>query len=169
MNESDLTPDETGNHLTLTEHLHNLVTTKIVQVRGTAKELNCFRIMLRRKWDKYRIEFDRLGFLPDELTHCVLRSSIKDGLATFWLGSKPAPLRFEIIRPITKADFHEEVPTNLGQHQESTVQHGSSHQNPQEHGTDADPSCPQGESNGQCSTEEDWQSKLREFIEQDSE
>jgi len=143
-----------------------LLASKSMVVNGSEKSLNSLRVMLYRKLQAHIQQWDSIGYLSDELKDTTISMKFADGVGTFSVVKRKPRLQFTIIKQETHGS---EVPTNLEQHQNSQVQHRGTSENPQEHGTDADPSCPQGESNGQRSAEEDWQSKLREFIEQDSE
>lgn len=142
--------------------------TLTVQVESKAA-LDSLRIMLYRKLLAHIEQWDAIGYLSDDLLDTTISVALdkKSKVATLSLVKRKPKLRFKILS-IEGTPDHEAVPTNLEYNQEGQIQHRSSNPSSQEQGTDIDPSSPQGESNGQCGTEEDWSAQLRKFIESDS-
>lgn len=145
----------------------DLLASKKLAVNGDLKSLNSLRVMLYRKLQAHIQQWDDVGYLSDELKDTTVTMKYAAGVGVFSIVKRKPRLQFTIIRP--EVETHDsEVPADLEHNQDSSVQYGSASENPQEHGSNTHPSCPQGESNGQRSAEEDWQSKLREFIESHS-
>lgn len=144
-----------------------LLAARTLTVQGSASSLNSLRIMLYRKLQAHIEQWDSIGYLTDELRDTTISAQFFVDHAIFSIVKRKPRLQFTILRADQVAP-HEKVSTDLGWNKESQIQHGSSNSNPQEHGTHADSGSEERESNGQCSPEEDWQSVVRKFIEQDS-
>lgn len=137
-----------------------------VQVESKAA-LDSLRVMLYRKLQAHIKQWDDVGYLDESLRDATISVEVAKGgkIATLTIIKRRPRLQFTIL-PVGTSDA-KEIPTDLDSDKDCQVQHFRANQNPQEHGTYSDSSSAEGESNGQCSTEEDWESKLREFIQQD--
>lgn len=146
--------------------LVELLTGKKITVQGDAASLNSLRVMLYRKLQSHISQWDAVGYLKDELRDTTISMDVdkKAGLARFSIVKRKPRLQFTIL----KVEPHEKVSTDLEHDQDSSLQHGSTNQDSSQHGADSHPSCSQGEGDGQRSAEEDWESQLRKFIQQDS-
>lgn len=146
-----------------------LLTARSLTVQVESKNaLDSLRVMLYRKLQAHIKQWDDVGYLNEELRDATVSVEVAEGgkIATISIIKRRPRLQFTILKVGDSSD--EEVPTNLGNNQEGKIQHRSADHDSPEHGEDTDPGSSQGESNGQCSSPEDWQSQLRAFIQQDS-
>lgn len=157
-------------NLTDTAFIELLAARKLVVRVSGKKALDSLRVMLYRKLQAHIKQWDDVGYLDESLRDATISVDVdKDAkIATLFVTKRRPRLQFTILTPSGETSNDKEVPADLGNNQEGQIWDGSSYQDPSQHGEDIDSSCPQGESNGQCSAEEDWESKLRAFVEQNS-
>lgn len=149
--------------------LVELLTARQVTVEVASKNaLDSLRVMLYRKLQAHIKQWDDVGYLDESLRDATVSVDVAAGskIATISIIKRRPRLQFTILKVGESSD--EEVPTNLGNNQEGKIQHRSADRDSLQHGEDTDPGSSQGESNGQCSSPEDWESQLRAFIQQDS-
>ena len=136
-------------------------------------ELNQLRVGAYTKLQAHIKQWDDLGYLSDGLRDTTVTTAVdkqQDGslLVTLRLTRRRKPFQFTILSHDTGTPDHEEVSTHLEHDQDCQIQHRSADHDSQGHGTDIDSSSSEGESNGQRSSPEDWESVVRAFVEQNS-
>lgn len=89
--------------MTLQELFDTLLDTRQVQVVLSKDQAESLRVQLVKKWNKYKLDMDAVGFLADDLQRCSLcrrTSATADGTYTFSLEPKKRSLtQYEVLLP----------------------------------------------------------------------
>lgn len=122
-----------------------------LKVGGTASEQRSLYVQLFRKHTERRDSLTAVGYISDHRENTTLSITYRpDGTAEILVKRRRVRKVYQIL-----GDTNENVPTDLEHDQERKVRNGNSDQDSQEHATNVDPSCSQGEDDGHCFVAED--------------
>lgn len=145
----------------------NLLATRSLVLQAERNQVESLRVLFYRKLQAHIEQWDAIGYLADDLRDTTISVAFdrEKKIGTLSIVKRKPRLQFTIL---SGTPDHEEVSAHLEYDQDCQIQHGSADSNPSEHGAHLDSGSAERESNGQCSTEEDWESELRKFVQQDS-
>lgn len=157
-------------NLTDTAFIELLAARSLTVQAADKAAVESLRIMLYRKLQAHIKQWDDVGYLADDLRDATISMKMeKDGkTATLSVIKRKPRLQFTILSTDSGTPDHEKVSTNLEHNQDCQIQQRSADHDPQGHGADTGSGSAEGESNGQRSSPEDWESVVRAFVEQNS-